>query len=193
MSPVRNKVRDRARKKAKNQAKNRYFLKRKAEIKKIRKWDDPVLKEKCEAVEQCEDVSKITEELKKVLGFTKDGVGLAASQLGYKKKIIALRLKMGSEPVIMINPEIIDKSDNTGTAVEGCLSYPGVFCRVERNTKVKVKYLDESFKSKSEWKMGHEGIVIQHEIDHTLGICKVGEHYFGLTESEQTRIRESRK
>lgn len=192
ISPVRNKVRDRARKKERNKIKNSAFLKRKEFLRKIRKWDDPILKHECEVVQAEEDVSHIVKDLKTVLAYTKDGVGLAASQIGYTKRIIALRLNANKEPVIMINPEIVDKSNNTITGVEGCLSYPGVFSRVERASKVQVSYLDEGMKPKKEWKLANESIVVQHEIEHLSGICKIGEYYFSLSEDKQLRLREGR-
>ena len=105
--------------------------------------------------------------MKKVLFSTKNGVGLAAIQLGFDKKVIVMRAR-GDEKNIktFINPEILEKSKEVTTAEEGCLSYPGFSDIIERAAAVKVKYIDGKFKEITDWFVGLESRIIQHEIDH---------------------------
>ena len=55
-------------------------------------------------------------------------------------------------------------------AEEGCLSFPGIYFKVQRPTKVKLRYLDETFQEKEEWFDGLSARCVQHEHDHTEGI-----------------------
>lgn len=109
---------------------------------------------------------------------SRDGVGLAAPQVGILKRAVVIdtsdadKKRKGKAPVIgkieLINPEIIDESgEQTGT--EGCLSFPDVFGTVTRPYKVTVKAQDRNGK----WfKLTGEGLLaraICHEVDHLDG------------------------
>ena len=116
--------------------------------------------------------------MKKALGCSETGVGLAASQIGYKLKIIAVKEsadKYNTE--ILINPEIVSHSEEEKEGYEGCLSYPGIVVKIKRYKDITVKYINEKFEEKEEKFEGLRSIVVQHEIDHTVGVCKVGEEY----------------
>ena len=80
-------------------------------IAKIRLFDDPILKKHCFEVQHVElnQGRRETGDLGRVLAVTDNGVGLAAPQIGYTKRVIALRPNgIGSEISFMINPEIIE-------------------------------------------------------------------------------------
>lgn len=113
------------------------------------------------------------------------GIGLAAVQVCEKKMIFVLNVPRKSfnpnivreedylyyvkEPMVFINPEIIDKSEEESEMEEGCLSLPGILVKVKRPKLITVKYLDLQGK-KHEMKAG--GLLstcIQHEIDHLHG------------------------
>lgn len=139
----------------------------------IRKWDDPVLSQICDTVEE-QDEKKFLRTLRDTLLSTKTGVGLAAPQIGITKKAIAIRSDVKSEDIrIMINPEILEKQGSVQFA-EGCLSYPGITTTVDRAIEVKVSWRDENWKSCEETFKGLDAIVIQHEVDHLFGVCVVG-------------------
>jgi len=179
MPKQRGKVRDRARKKEKNKSKNDFFLRRKNLLVQIRKFNDPILEAECDEVIS-DDKVLVEETFKKmiqILTMTKNGVGLAASQIGVTKKLAIIRPDSKSHKITcMINPEIIAESDKMKYGKEGCLSYPDTYAFVERYTSVTVRYLDE------EWKE-HEvkydegdilGIIIQHELEHLdAGHCQI--------------------
>ncbi|PIS40970.1 MAG: peptide deformylase [Candidatus Kerfeldbacteria bacterium CG08_land_8_20_14_0_20_43_14] len=98
----------------------------------------------------------------------KDGIGLAANQIGILKRIVVIADKEG--PLILINPEIIEKSWLKNIMEEGCLSVPGVFGTVKRHKKITVAAINsrgETLKLKAEGMLAR---VIQHEIDHLDGI-----------------------
>ena len=94
-------------------------------------------------------------------------VGLAAIQMGIPKRLIVV--KMGDKFVPMINPVIIQKSKDTYTALEGCLSLEGQR-EVRRHRFIKVAYTTRNGKPKVEMFKGFIAEIIQHEVDHTNGI-----------------------
>ena len=98
----------------------------------------------------------------------KDGIGLAAPQIGKNIRLSAINSKEG--PLYIINPRIIKKSWSKEWGEEGCLSVPNVFGKVKRNSKITCVYTDRNGK---EIKISPKGLmarVFQHEIDHLDGI-----------------------
>lgn len=98
-------------------------------------------------------------------------VGLAANQVGDLNRILTLDVSFQSprlEPLILINPEIVEATGSQ-TGEEGCLSFPGVFEKIERPQRVIVKALDLEG---GEFQFEGEGIVaraILHELEHLDG------------------------
>ena len=95
------------------------------------------------------------------------GVGLAAPQVGILKRIVVI--DVGDGPIILINPEIIEKSGEQ-TGDEGCLSVPGMSGQVTRPDHVKVKALNEDME---EVVYEGEGLLARafcHELDHLDGV-----------------------
>ena len=75
--------------------------------------------------------------------------------------------------MVLVNPEIVWRSGERGTAEEGCLSLPGQFADVTRPLTVKVRYLDERGGA---CELAAEGLLarcVQHEIDHLDGVLFV--------------------
>lgn len=97
------------------------------------------------------------------------GVGLAATQVNIDKKVITIDVSDDqSEPVVLINPEILHQEGKI-KSTEGCLSVPGIYEDVDRAALVKIKAYDkdgEAFEIESEGLLGR---CIQHEIDHLNG------------------------
>jgi peptide deformylase len=90
-------------------------------------------------------------------------LGIAANQLGENKSIIICQKE------IMINPEILDRNKNF-FMVEGCLSFPGLGVRVRRAQHILVKYLTEDGSEITKVFEDLDAVVVQHEIDHLLGL-----------------------
>ena len=106
----------------------------------------------------------IIQDLKDTLLAHKEScVGLAANMIGYPKCMIII-----SPGIVMINPEIIAKSNEYST-FEGCLSLPGTRL-AKRYKKITVQYEDEHFHKKTGVYTGNVAQIIQHETDHLHGI-----------------------
>lgn len=101
------------------------------------------------------------------------GAALAAIQIGAPIKLTVIRKNFDNpkekEFITLVNPEIIKKWPETETDVEGCLSVPGVYGRVKRSNKIKVKAKDLNGKEIRFSAEGFAARVIQHEIDHMNG------------------------
>ena len=130
---------------------------------------NPILRKKSVEIKQiqakqfqqlCLDMAKTMRE--------KDGVGLAAPQIGQNIRLIVINTKNGA--VCMINPEITKKSLTKEWSEEGCLSIPDVFGQVKRHKKITCKYLDKNGKEIKITAQGLMARVIQHEIDHLDGV-----------------------
>lgn len=107
-----------------------------------------------------------------------EGVGLAAPQVGVSKRIIATsqwkkdkkgNLQNTAED-IMINPEIISKSEKMIREKEACLSLPKAEGTVIRHAEIKVSYQDLQGKIKTKKLTGFDSVIVQHEIDHLDGV-----------------------
>ncbi|MDD3645826.1 MAG: peptide deformylase [Candidatus Gracilibacteria bacterium] len=116
---------------------------------------------------------------KEMLKYIKDpdngGVGLAAPQVGYNKRLIVVSLLKDREDenfptIMMINPEILEHSSDMEKDIEGCLSVPGEKGKVERYRGVKIKYTDKKTKEKTLILNGLSARIVQHEVDHLNGI-----------------------
>lgn len=138
-------------------------------IRNIRVEGDPVLNKVAKPVTEMND--KTIELIEDMLDTMYDamGVGLAAPQVGILKRIVVIDVSPeGDDPIILINPEIIEVSGSQ-TGDEGCLSVPGKSGVVTRPNYVKVKALDENMEE-----VIYEGEELLarafcHEIDHLDG------------------------
>ena len=113
------------------------------------------------------------------------GIGLAATQVNVHKRVLIIDIsKEQDQPMVFINPEILEKS-GVEDMDEGCLSVPGIYERVQRAECIKLKALDlqgESFELQAD---GLLAVCLQHEIDHLDG--KLFVDY--LSQLKRQRIR----
>jgi len=100
--------------------------------------------------------------------LAKDGVGLAAPQVGRNWRLIVINTDEGIWP--MINPTLSDISRATIVEEEGCLSVPNVFGPVRRAKEVTCHYYNEFGREKQLLAKGALARIIQHEIDHLDGV-----------------------
>ena len=130
--------------------------------------------------ERSDEVTNIDKNIIKTLDnmaetmYAAPGIGLAAIQVGIKKRLVVIDCDYNQEtkrnPLYFINPEIIWKSEEKNSYKEGCLSIPEYYEEVERPSKCKVRFLDKKGISRE---LDCEGILatcIQHEMDHLEGI-----------------------
>ncbi len=139
-------------------------------LRNIRIEGDPILtKISKPVVEMSNKLITLIEDMLDTM-YEANGVGLAAPQVGVLKRIVVMDVsEEGDEPIIMINPEIIDK-DGSQTGEEGCLSAPGKSGVVTRAEYVKVRAFDENMEV---FELEGNGLLarcIQHECDHLDGI-----------------------
>ena len=133
---------------------------------------DPILRKKCEPLENVDDdVRKLMNDMLETM-YKAPGIGLAAIQVGILKRIVVIDVSKEEEknPLFFVNPEIIYKSKNTAVYEEGCLSLPGQFAEIERPAECHIKYIDYNGKEKKLETKGLLATCIQHEIDHLNGI-----------------------
>jgi peptide deformylase len=154
----------------------------------LRTFDDPALSTPCAEVERGEDTAFFWT-MRDVCRALPDGVGLAAPQIGIlKRAVFVWHRRRGGESLMMANPRVVKASDETETASEGCLSYPGVFGPVARPKWVDVVWTDPAtWNQHGRVFAGFQGRVVQHEIDHLDGVCRVRDYWL----AEQQRPRKS--
>jgi peptide deformylase len=139
---------------------------------------DPRLREISSPVDGVDDeLRTLVEDMFETM-YDAPGIGLAAIQVGVPKRILVIDLQEpleeGGEPVkkplVFINPEILEHSDQDVPYTEGCLSVPDQFAEVDRPDRIKARWLDESGKKHEEVIEGLLATCLQHEMDHLEGI-----------------------
>jgi len=142
---------------------------RRAALSHVRKWGDPVLRERARPVEAFD--GGLRAEVTRLRDLLEDarGAGLAATQIGVLSRICLYRLPDGPTQVL-VNPELTWVSEERETFDEGCLSLPGLWFEVERPNRVRVRARDEHGAEREFEAEGQEADVIQHEIDHLDGV-----------------------
>jgi len=120
-------------------------------------------------------VERVDERLRKFIDnmfetmYEAPGIGLAATQVDFHQRLIVIDVsEEKNQPLVFINPEILER-DGVEEMDEGCLSVPGIYERVQRADRVKVRALDrngEPFELSAD---GLLAVCIQHEIDHLDG------------------------
>ena len=165
-------------------AERRAKIKARQMIMRIRKWDDPVLSQVCDDVVATDDLGFL-DRMSQTCRATSMGVGLAAPQIGVLKRAIFIA-PSGGESYFMLNPVILDRSTIEVDGKEGCLSYPGVYTTVRRASWVDVGYLSpDSHEVRRKRVEGFEAVIVQHEIDHLNGICRVGDAWYNIVNGKK--------
>jgi len=130
-------------------------------------YPEEVLRQAAEPIEEIDQgVRDLADKMTEVM-FKAEGVGLAAPQVGVGKRLIVVNLE--DDFHILVNPELVEASDEKESSEEGCLSVPGPEAPVSRAKKVVVRGKDLDG---NEIKLTREGLgarVFQHEIDHING------------------------
>ncbi len=139
----------------------------------IRITGDPILEEACEPIEDIDDEVKDLARSMLETMYEAEGCGLAAPQVGVKRRLVVVDCEWGSgkkTPYVLINPEIVEASDETRTTGEGCLSFPGVTVQVERPRRVVVHATNlDGDVMRYEAEDSLLAVCLQHEIDHLDG------------------------
>ena len=134
---------------------------------------DIILRKKSESLEKVDNELRILMDDMSETMYAAPGIGLAAVQVGVLKRLIVIDISKNKEkknPLFLINPEIVSKSNKTSIYEEGCLSLPGYFAEIERPAECKVEYLDYDGKKSEMNANGLLATCIQHEVDHLNGV-----------------------
>lgn len=118
------------------------------------------------------EIRKFAQEMTKTM-FVENGVGIAAPQCGKNLRMCIVRLNPGEKNEIvfpMINPEIVDASEEMEDGEEGCLSLRGVWGKVERHARLLVKFKNIKGQDQSLLLEHFNARIIQHEVDHLNGM-----------------------
>lgn len=138
----------------------------------IRTKEDEILKKISREVKEIDEkIYTLLDDMYDTM-VASDGVGIAAVQVGVLKRVVIIEVEENEEfvPIEMINPVILEKSEETQVCMEGCLSVPGYQGEVTRPKKVKVKYLDREGTEHIEEFENLGAVVASHEIDHLDGV-----------------------
>jgi|TARA_R100000030_G_scaffold98537_1_gene88601 peptide deformylase len=125
-----------------------------------------------DSIEGYDDIQKFEHDMIKLMQ-AENGMGLAANQIGITKRFFAIghdTFDTFTKSVIIMNPQIIKFSNEKVFDVEGCLSFKGLWLKVERPTMVEVKYETTEGKTQFAKLHGMESKCFQHELDHLDGI-----------------------
>jgi peptide deformylase len=126
---------------------------------------DPVQKEELPMVKQwVNDLHEAMEDIRAKYGF---GRGIAAPQLGIMKRLFYLNL---DRPYVIINPEIVNPSEEVFELWDDCMSFPNLFVKVKRHQSLTLEYIDENWEKQTWTVKGAISELIQHEYDHLDGI-----------------------
>jgi peptide deformylase len=136
----------------------------------ILRYPDPRLNTKAKPVAQVDDrIRRLVDDLLETM-YAADGVGLAATQVDVHERVLVMDTSESRDrPRVLINPELIAKSDEMAVSDEGCLSVPAVYDKVTRHARVTVRALGrdgEPYEFEAE---GLESVCVQHEMDHLEG------------------------
>ena len=139
----------------------------------IRQYPDPVLRLKAQEVETFDgDLAQLVERMTRLMQDAR-GVGLAATQVGILRRVLVLQVDDEEEPRVLVNPVILDRSEETEEDTEGCLSLQGVVIPVERAVSLRVEARDAGGEPVEFELEGLAARVAQHEVDHLDGVLIV--------------------
>lgn len=135
----------------------------------ILEFPDERLRKKAKPVESVDLATRqLIDDLLETM-YAAPGIGLAANQVNVAKRIIVLDVSEEKNvPLALINPEVVDKQGQEESD-EGCLSVPGVYEKVKRAEKIRVRALDREGEPVEFDAEGLLAVCIQHEIDHLEG------------------------
>jgi peptide deformylase len=120
--------------------------------------------------------------------YAAEGVGLAATQVDVHERVIVMDTSEARDrPLVLINPEIVARSEELSEAEEGCLSVPTTYDKVMRHAKVTVRALDREGQPYELEAEGLTAVCIQHELDHLIG--RVFVEYLSPLKRDRIRTR----
>jgi peptide deformylase len=158
----------------------------------ILRYPDPRLHTVARPVAAVDDrIRRLADDMLETM-YASEGVGLAATQVDVHERLLVMDTsEKHDQPLVLINPQIVEASAEMHVAEEGCLSVPQIFDKVERHKRVTVRALGrdgEPFDLQAE---GLAAVCVQHEMDHLLG--KVFVEYLSPLKRDRIRTKMLKK
>jgi peptide deformylase len=144
-------------------------------VREVLQLGNPILREQAAPVANpgAPEIAALLDDLRDTLAYWKQttgyGRGIAAPQIGVLQRVIFLNIG-GCDPWPMVNPEIIEASDETIVVWDACLSFLTIFFCVNRHKQVRVRYQDTAGVTHEIDAEDDLAELLQHEIDHLDGI-----------------------
>ncbi len=159
---------------------------------KILRYPDPRLHTVARPVAAVDDrIRQLVDDLIETM-YEAEGVGLAATQVDVHERVLVLDTsETRDQPRVLINPEIIARSEEMHVGDEGCLSVPTVYEPVRRHARVTVRALDRDGKPYEFDAEGLTAVCVQHEMDHLVG--KVFVEYLSILKRERIKSKMLKK
>ena len=134
---------------------------------------DPVLRQQSKPIEQVDaEVLRLADDMLETM-YDAPGIGLAAIQVGVARRMLVIDVAREGEektPVVFINPEILEESEDVQLYNEGCLSVPDQYAEVERPALIRARWQERDGTVREEQLDGLLAVCLQHEMDHLEGI-----------------------
>jgi len=136
----------------------------------ILRYPDPRLHTVAKPVAQVDDrIRQLVDDMLETM-YAADGVGLAATQVDVHERVIVIDTSdTRNDPHVLINPELIAKSEEMSLGDEGCLSVPAIYDKVPRHARVEVRALNRAGEVYEFEAEGLLSVCVQHEMDHLMG------------------------
>jgi peptide deformylase len=154
----------------------------------ILQYPDPRLHKVAKPVAAVDDrIRRLVADMAETM-YAAPGVGLAATQVDVHERVVVIDVSEdGNDLRVLINPEIIWKSEDTQVYEEGCLSVPGVYDEVQRAASIRVRCLNEQGEAIEFDADGLFAVCVQHELDHLMG--KVFVEYLSVLKQNRIKTR----
>lgn len=158
----------------------------------ILRYPDPRLHTVARPVAQVDErIRRLVDDMLETM-YDAEGVGLAATQVDVHERVIVIDTSEGrNEPRVLINPELVWRSEEMHVGDEGCLSVPTIYDKVQRHARVRVRALNRSGESHEFDAEGLLSVCVQHEMDHLLG--KVFVEYLSPLKRDRIRTKMLKK
>jgi peptide deformylase len=152
----------------------------------ILRYPDPRLLKVARPVATVDDrIHRLIDDMLETM-YEAQGIGLAATQVDVHERLIVMDVSAQRDaPLVLINPELVARSEDMDFGEEGCLSVPQIYDEVQRYTRVTVRALDRLGQPREIAAEGVMSVCIQHEMDHLIG--KVFVEY--LSPLKRNRVR----
>lgn len=158
-------------------------------VRPILKLPDPRLRARAAPVAAVDDeVRALLDDMLQTM-YEAPGIGLAANQIGVLKRLVVIDLARDDapkDPLFLVNPEILWRSQESDAREEGCLSIPDYYEEVERPLRCRVRYLDREGRPQERDCDDMLARCVQHEVEHLNGVLFI-DHLSRLKRDRVTR------